>query len=51
MKIEFTAHAWEDFTYWIETDNETASKISELLRAISQDPLKGLGNLSHSSLV
>lgn len=43
MNIEFTAHAWEDFTYWIETDNETASKISELLKAIRQDPFKGLG--------
>jgi toxin YoeB len=43
MDIEFTAHAWEEFNYWIEADDEIVSKINELLRAIKQDPLKGIG--------
>ncbi|MCK6610602.1 MAG: Txe/YoeB family addiction module toxin [Bacteroidia bacterium] len=43
MNFEFTAHAWEDFSYWIETDPEVVEKIKELLKAIKQDPFKGIG--------
>lgn len=43
MNIDFTAHGWEDFCYWIETDNDTALKIKELIKSIKQNPFKGLG--------
>jgi toxin YoeB len=43
MKIEFTAHAWEEFTYWLENDVDTAQKIKELISDIRQNPFKGLG--------
>ncbi len=43
MNIEFTKYAWEDFCYWIETDRDIVLKIKELLKAIQQDPFKGLG--------
>lgn len=43
MNIEFTKHAWEDFCYWTSTDMEIVLKIKELLKAIQQDPFKGIG--------
>ncbi|TMU56544.1 Txe/YoeB family addiction module toxin [Flagellimonas algicola] len=43
MNINFTAHGWEDFGYWLETDTDTAIKIKELIKSIKQNPFKGLG--------
>lgn len=43
MNFEFTAHGWEDFTYWLETDNDIAIKIKELLISIKENPFKGIG--------
>lgn len=43
MNIDFTPHAWEDFSYWIETDTDTVSKIKELIKSIKQNPFKGIG--------
>ena len=43
MNIEFTAHAWEDFEYWIETDTERAQKITDLLKDIRKTPFHGIG--------
>ena len=43
MNIEFTSHAWEDFSYWIENDQDIVSKIKELIKAIRQEPFKGIG--------
>lgn len=43
MNIDFTAHGWEDFVYWLENDPDTTQRIKELLKAIRQDPFKGIG--------
>ncbi|WP_412464555.1 Txe/YoeB family addiction module toxin [Flavobacterium mekongense] len=43
MDIVFTPHGWEDFVYWLENDSDTAVRIKELLKAIKQDPFKGIG--------
>ncbi len=43
MNIEFTKNGWEDFSYWIETDEEIVIKIKELIKSIRQTPFKGLG--------
>ena len=34
---------WEEFEYWIETDNEIVSKIKELLKDIRRSPFQGIG--------
>ncbi len=47
MNIEFTAHAWEEFIYWLETDIEIANKIKELLRSIRQSHSRESGNQNH----
>lgn len=39
MSIEFTAHGWEDFNYWLENDKEVVKKI----KAIIREPFKGIG--------
>jgi toxin YoeB len=43
MTIEFTSHAWEEFSYWMETEPGIALKIKELLKSIKQSPFAGLG--------
>jgi toxin YoeB len=43
MNIEFTKIAWEDFEYWIETDNKIVAKIKELIKSINQTPFHGIG--------
>lgn len=43
MIIEFTAHAWEDFSYWVENDPKKVKKIKELLRSIKSNSFDGLG--------
>jgi toxin YoeB len=43
MTFEFTSNAWEDFSYWIESDPDIVIKIKDLLKSIKQNPFKGLG--------
>jgi len=43
MEIIFTKNAWEDFTYWIETDQDFVNKIKELIKSIREMPFKGIG--------
>jgi toxin YoeB len=43
MDIEFTLSAWKQFEYWIDYDQDMVKKIKELLKAIRQNPFKGIG--------
>lgn len=43
MNFEFTQNAWEEFEYWIETNNEIVIKIKELLNDIKKTPFQGIG--------
>ena len=43
MDIVFTPHGWDDFSYWIENDPDTVVRIKELVKAIKQNPFKGIG--------
>ncbi|MGB3180255.1 MAG: Txe/YoeB family addiction module toxin [Cyclobacteriaceae bacterium] len=43
MKIEFTRTAREEFEYWKDYDQDFVKKIKELLKAIRQNPFKGIG--------
>lgn len=43
MNFEFTLNAWDDFSYWIETDEGIVIKIKELLNDIKKNPFHGLG--------
>jgi toxin YoeB len=43
LNFEFTAHAWEDFEYWLDNDQEVLSKLKDLLNDIKRNPFQGLG--------
>ncbi len=43
MDVVFTKNAWEDFSYWIQTDQDFVKKINELIKAIRLTPFKGTG--------
>ena len=43
MNIEFTEIAWEDFTYWIDNDENSVTNIKELINSINKDSFKGIG--------
>lgn len=43
MNIEFTAHGWKDFNYWLDNDDDVVKKIKELIKSIRQEPFKGIG--------
>jgi len=43
MNIEFTRKGWENFEYWLDTDDEIATKIRDLIKSIRQNPFRGIG--------
>ncbi len=43
MNVEFTNHAWEEYTGWAETNPEIVTRINALVKSIRQNPFKGLG--------
>jgi len=43
MNIEFTAHGWEDYQYWVMSDPDITEKINSLINGIIRDPFKGEG--------
>jgi len=43
MDISFTPNGWEDLEYWITNDPDTVIRVKDLIKAIRQDPFKGLG--------
>lgn len=44
--IKFNGKAYEEFVEWAETDKNIYEKIKELLKDISREPFRGLGNPS-----
>jgi toxin YoeB len=43
MDISFTPNGWEDLEYWITNDPDTVTRVKDLIKAIRQDPFRGLG--------
>lgn len=43
MNILFTQNAWEEFNYWLDTDETVADRIRDLIKEIKQNPFKGTG--------
>jgi toxin YoeB len=44
MKIIFAKEAWEDYMYWQKSDKKTLKRINDLIKAISREPYKGIGD-------
>lgn len=43
MNLTFSPQAWEDYTFWQETDPKMVSRINQLLKDISRSPHSGIG--------
>ena len=41
--ICFTEHGWQDFLFWQQNDPQKMIRITELLKAITREPFKGIG--------
>lgn len=43
-KIIFMSNAWEDLSYWAETDTKVFKKILNLIKECRRTPFSGTGN-------
>jgi len=43
MNKIFATKAWEDYLYWQQNDKKILKRINNLIKDISRDPFKGLG--------
>ena len=43
MRIVFTSHGWEDYTFWFSDDRATLGRINKLLDDIVRHPFEGIG--------
>jgi toxin YoeB len=43
MKLVFDEQAWEDYLYWLETDQKLLRRINTLIKDIQRDPFSGIG--------
>ncbi|HET9777950.1 MAG TPA: Txe/YoeB family addiction module toxin [Propionibacteriaceae bacterium] len=43
MRLVFTPHGWEDYTYWLAADRATLGRINRLMDNALRDPVAGIG--------
>lgn len=43
MRLVFTPHGWDDYTFWVETDRLILKRINRLIDAALRDPFAGIG--------
>jgi toxin YoeB len=43
VRLVFTPHGWEDYTYWLAIDRTTLKRINRLIDDALQDPVTGIG--------
>lgn len=43
MRLVFTPHGWDDYTYWQTTDRATLRRINRLIDDALRDPTAGIG--------
>lgn len=43
MKLIFSTKAWEDYQYWVETNDKMRERINDLIRQSTRTPFKGTG--------
>ena len=41
--IRFTAHAWDDYVFWADTDRKMLTRINRLIEAAAREPFAGVG--------
>ncbi|MBM2294983.1 Txe/YoeB family addiction module toxin [Sulfitobacter pseudonitzschiae] len=43
MKLVFSDQAWEDYQYWVNTNDKIRDRINELIKQCKRTPFKGTG--------
>ena len=43
MRLVFTPHGWDDYTYWLGADRTMLKRINRLLNDALRDPVEGIG--------
>lgn len=43
MRLAFTPHAWEDYTYWRSADPTVLNRVNRLVDDTLRDPFAGIG--------
>lgn len=43
MRLVFTPHGWEDYTWWQSADRATLKRVNRLIDAALRDPASGIG--------
>ena len=43
MRLVFTPHGWEDYTYWLAADRTMLKRINRLIGDARRDPAAGIG--------
>jgi toxin YoeB len=43
MRLVFTPHGWEDYTFWLSADSTTLKRINRLIDDVLRDPFAGIG--------
>ncbi len=43
MRLVFTPHGWQDYTWWQSADRATLKRVSRLIDAALRDPASGIG--------
>ena len=43
MRLAFTPHSWEDYTYWLAADRTMLKRINRLIDDALRDPAAGIG--------
>lgn len=43
MRLVFSDQAWEDYQYWVSTNDKVRDRINELIKQCKRTPFKGTG--------
>jgi toxin YoeB len=43
VKLVFSDQAWEDYQYWVNTNDKVRERINELIKQCKRTPFKGTG--------
>lgn len=43
VRLVFTPHGWEDYTFWLAADRNTLKRINRLIDDALRDPTAGIG--------
>jgi toxin YoeB len=43
VKLVFSDQAWEDYQYWVSTNDKVRDRINELIKQCKRTPFKGTG--------